>query len=120
MRAALGMRRDFESRMWPAVSVSAAAVVESAGLSRFAFSAPGSVVGSEMDVLFLFFALAGDSEVACFCRTSSLEASGVVRPVDPSLPRIRRDSLGSALLRQGPRASRRAAGRGGEDSCSGC
>ena len=43
VRAALGMRRDFEKNAI-AAAVSAAAVVESEGLVRFAFSEPGSVV----------------------------------------------------------------------------
>ena len=46
MRAALGLRRDFEKNAVDA-AVSAAAVVESEGLSRFAWSAPGSVVESQ-------------------------------------------------------------------------
>ena len=45
VRAALGMRRDFEKNAI-AAAVSAAAVVESEGLMRFAFAAPGSVVGA--------------------------------------------------------------------------
>ena len=45
VRAALGMRRDFEKAA-VAAAVSAAAVVESEGLVRFAFAAPGSVVES--------------------------------------------------------------------------
>ena len=45
VRAALGMRRDFEKNAI-AAAVSAAAVVESEGLVRFAFSEPGSVVES--------------------------------------------------------------------------
>jgi len=46
VRAALGMRRDFEKSAVTA-AVSAAAVVESEGLVRFAFSEPGSVVSGE-------------------------------------------------------------------------
>ena len=46
VRAALGMRRDFEKNAI-AAAVSAAAVVESEGLVRFAFSEPGSVVSGE-------------------------------------------------------------------------
>ena len=46
VRAALGMRRDFEKNAI-AAAVSAAAVVESEGLVRFAWSAPGSVVESQ-------------------------------------------------------------------------
>jgi hypothetical protein len=45
VRAALGMRRDFEKNAI-AAAVAAAAVVESEGLSRFAWSAPGSLVGA--------------------------------------------------------------------------
>ena len=45
VRAALGMRRDFEKNAI-AAAVAAAAVVESEGLSRFAWSAPGSAVES--------------------------------------------------------------------------
>ena len=42
VRAALGMRRDFEKNAI-AAAVSAAAVVESEGLARYAWSAPGAV-----------------------------------------------------------------------------
>ena len=46
VRAALGLRRDFEKNAVDA-AVSAAAVVESEGLVRFAFAEPGSVVSGE-------------------------------------------------------------------------